>query len=440
MPERLLSKLTLIVSLSLVSILITPLLYAGGYEFGGLGSRALSMGGAYIGLADDWTASYWNPAGLAQLEGAGAGLDFLSTHPTLRGSDSFANLPPTPQTAEKYKYTKDMFINYSGMEPDQFNKTSTNYHFYQPQGLGGYMTFPEFTVGLTVYSPMGYYSDWNDTLSYGMGSIYAKNYQQLVIVETQLTISREIFDGLYAGAGIALLYDRIERKAEKDVSNSGILDYDYDFDLKNDGYGAEGSFGLLYKISDIISAGAVYRTGSTVKMTGNTSSSLSFMGLDEDTNDTYKFRHPPTWGVGLAITPIMDELILTADFQQTMWSFYRTNVQYDQEGVLLQSSSYDEDWSDSNRYRVGAEYMLKPTWAVRAGFFFDESPLPAKAVSLAHIADVDRKNITFGTGFEIAQGLTADAVGAVAWGDRTAEGADYEQRLWAVGLDLNYIF
>jgi len=118
------------------------------------------------------------------------------------------------------------------MEPDQFNKTSTNYHFYQPQGLGGYMTFPEFTLGLTVYSPMGYYSDWNDTLSYGMGSIYAKNYQQLVIVETQLTISREIFDGLYAGAGIALLYDRIERKAEKDVSNSGILDYDYDFDLK----------------------------------------------------------------------------------------------------------------------------------------------------------------------------------------------------------------
>ncbi len=440
MPERLLSRLTLIVSLSLVSILITPLLYAGGYEFGGLGSRALSMGGAYIGLADDWTASYWNPAGLAQLEGAGAGIDFLSTHPTLRGSDSFANLPPTPQTAEKYKYTKDMFINYSGMEPDQFNKTSTNYHFYQPQGLGGYMTFPEFTVGLTVYSPMGYYSDWSDTISYGMGSIYAKNYQQLVIVETQLTISREIFDGLYAGAGIALLYDRIERKAEKDVSNSGILDYDYDFDLKNDGYGAEGSFGLLYKISDIISAGAVYRTGSTVKMTGNTSSSLSFMGLDEDTNDTYKFRHPPTWGVGLAITPIMDELILTADFQQTMWSFYRTNVQYDQEGVLLQSSSYDEDWSDSNRYRVGAEYMLKPTWAVRAGFFFDESPLPAKAVSLAHIADVDRKNITFGTGFEIAQGLTADAVGAVAWGDRTAEGADYEQRIWAVGLDLNYIF
>jgi len=58
----------------------------------------------------------------------------------------------------------------------------------------------------------------------------------------------------------------------------------------------------------------------------------------------------------------------------------------------------DEDWNNSNRYRVGCEYMLKPKWAVRGGFFYDESPLPAKAVSLAHIADVDRKNITLGYG------------------------------------------
>ncbi|MEA1928148.1 MAG: outer membrane protein transport protein, partial [Candidatus Auribacterota bacterium] len=265
-------------------------------------------------------------------------------------------------------------------------------------------------------------------------------YQQLIIVNTQLTISREIIDGLYAGAGIALLYDRIKRESEKDVSNSMILDYDYDFEMKNDGFGAEGSFGLLYKISDMISAGAVYRTGSTVKMTGTTNSSLSFMGAYEDTHDTYKFRHPPTWGVGVALKPIKDKLTLTADFQQTVWSFYRTNVQYNQEGVLLRSSSYDEEWKDSNRYRIGGEYMLKPAWAVRAGFFYDESPLPDKAVSLAHIADVDRNNITFGTGFEIAQGLTADAVGAYAWGDRTAEGAKYEQRMWAVGLDLSLIF
>ena len=299
--------------------------WAGGYEWGGLGARATGMGGAFIGLADDWTAAYWNPGGLAQLSGNGAGIDFLSPHPTVKGSDSFANLPPSPQTAEIYKYTKDMFLNYSGVEPDHFERTSTSYDFYQPQGLGCYLEMPYFTLGLTVFSPMGYYSDWSDTIPYGTGSIYAKNFQELIIIETQLTIAREIFPGFYAGAGVALLYDRIERESEKVVSDSGILDYRFDFDMKNDGFGAEGSFGLLYRIADWISIGGVYRTGSTIEMKGTTSSTLTLIGVHQDTHDTYKFRHPPSWGIGVALKPIGDRLTVTADFQQTVWSFYRTN-------------------------------------------------------------------------------------------------------------------
>src|SRR5437870_7030522 len=34
----------------------------------GAGPRAIAMGEAQVGLADDVYASYWNPAGLAQLE------------------------------------------------------------------------------------------------------------------------------------------------------------------------------------------------------------------------------------------------------------------------------------------------------------------------------------------------------------------------------------
>lgn len=36
----------------------------------GVGSRAVGMGGAFTGLADDPSATYWNPAGLARIEGA----------------------------------------------------------------------------------------------------------------------------------------------------------------------------------------------------------------------------------------------------------------------------------------------------------------------------------------------------------------------------------
>ena len=34
----------------------------------GSGARAIGMGGAFIGVADDATAASWNPAGLIQLE------------------------------------------------------------------------------------------------------------------------------------------------------------------------------------------------------------------------------------------------------------------------------------------------------------------------------------------------------------------------------------
>lgn len=41
--------------------------YAGEFLSIGVGPRALAMGGAFTGVADDVTAGYWNPAGLARL-------------------------------------------------------------------------------------------------------------------------------------------------------------------------------------------------------------------------------------------------------------------------------------------------------------------------------------------------------------------------------------
>jgi tetratricopeptide (TPR) repeat protein len=40
----------------------------GAFLYYGVGGRALAMGGAYTAIADDATAAYWNPAGLAQLQ------------------------------------------------------------------------------------------------------------------------------------------------------------------------------------------------------------------------------------------------------------------------------------------------------------------------------------------------------------------------------------
>jgi len=56
---------TLLIALRPGPARATP--YAGEFLRIGVGARALGMGSAFVGLADDGTAAYWNPAGLATL-------------------------------------------------------------------------------------------------------------------------------------------------------------------------------------------------------------------------------------------------------------------------------------------------------------------------------------------------------------------------------------
>ncbi|MGH7599569.1 MAG: PorV/PorQ family protein [bacterium] len=70
-PFRLLAlfiAITLISSTVLAGVGFKPAKYAGEFLNLGAGGRALGMGGAYIALARDVSATYWNPAGLVNID------------------------------------------------------------------------------------------------------------------------------------------------------------------------------------------------------------------------------------------------------------------------------------------------------------------------------------------------------------------------------------
>ena len=111
--------------------------YAGGFALSGVGSKAIGMGGAFRGLADDWSAAYWNPAGLTQLEES-----------QLTGMLVF--LSPRPE------YTPD--VKYGGLDVGYRNgqvvypKTET---IVIPD-FGGFLkldAFENYTFGVAVYVP-----------------------------------------------------------------------------------------------------------------------------------------------------------------------------------------------------------------------------------------------------------------------------------------------
>jgi hypothetical protein len=66
----------------LVTVMYSGRIYAGEYAADflriGTGARALAMGGAYVALANDVSAPYWNPACLSSLNGCAVQLDHVS--------------------------------------------------------------------------------------------------------------------------------------------------------------------------------------------------------------------------------------------------------------------------------------------------------------------------------------------------------------------------
>lgn len=410
---------------------------AGGYEWGGLGSRAQSMGGAFIGLADDWTAIYWNPAGLTQLRGFGAGFDFSSPHIEMKDGDSLTNRPIAEMDT---RYQRDIFGQYPPeMEPRHFDKEKVKYDFYIPAGAAGYWQYAGLDMALGYYIPAGYYIDWDDRIPYGAGTITADLFQQLSVVAVNFSLAKQINPALALGAGLDVLYGDVDYEANKVVADSGISDYRYALDSGADGTGYEGVFGGLYHLNEKLSLGGVYRTGATIDLDGRAHTSLTLLGLSETSGFVQKFHHPATYGLGAAYRWATN-LILTADWQRTDWSTFDIDIDYDTPGLALVDQDYASDWRDSNRYRAGVEWRPILRWALRAGYFFDESPLPDKSVSLSNIVGVDRHNITLGAGYEWRDSWFIDLVLGHAWGDREVDDIDYSQRVYSVGLSLSHQF
>lgn len=411
-------------------------IYASAYEWGGLGSRAQSMGGAFIGLADDWTAIYWNPAGLTQLNGKGWGFEFYNLYVVSKDGSSLSNLLPANMDT---RYQMDTFAQYNGLEPTQLNEDKAKIHIYNPTGLGTYWQHENLVMAAGFYTPVGNYFDFEDTISYGTGTIKGELFQKLGLMAGNISVAKRIDNGMSFGAGLELLYGEFDYDAKKDVVNSGISDYSWALDSKASGIGFEGIIGCLFSITDTLNLGAVYRTGGRVDLKGDADSHLTLTGLTEKSDYNHRFYHPSTWGLGLALKPGTN-LVLTADWQRTNWSETRIDVDYDVEGALLTDKDYSTDWHDSNRYRIGLEYMPTKKWSLRAGYFFDECPLPEKSVSFSNIVSVDRQNVTLGIGHNYNDNWSLDFIYLYAWGKRKANGVEYSQKINCFCMSLLHRF
>jgi len=103
-------KLILIIDFLL--LLSAPALgakYAGEFLSLGVGARALGMGGAFAGVADDVTACFWNPSGLGQLNRKQFSFMHAETFGSLLNQDFLAGAFPLKQEGGEQNQASSAF-------------------------------------------------------------------------------------------------------------------------------------------------------------------------------------------------------------------------------------------------------------------------------------------------------------------------------------------
>jgi len=423
-----LTGVTLLLALSCF-LFHTGELYAGGFALSGIGSKAIGMGGAFRGLADDWSAAYWNPAGLTQLEESQITgmLVFLSPRPEYRPDISFGGL--------EVGYRNDQTV---------YPKTET----VVIPDFGGFLkldAFEDYTFGVAVYVPVGLHSEWdifNPTPAMDIRHSYPQfdHVGKLTVLDIHPAIARSFMDDrLSLGAGLSIMWGDITlRKTYLTASGIPVPHENLLIDsrLEGDGWGFGANFGVLYKFSDSFQLGISGKLPVNLKFEGTAAQELYTMdneylrdilldnvytraeslqvlalfaldNMKSEPDAEAEVKLPGDFGVGVAIKA-NEKLTFTGEVAATFWSSLDSVViemdGLDPSGSPAENSTLMFLWDDITRFSLGAEYKVADPLAFRLGYYFDPSPIPDSTFSPI-IPDMGDKN-----SFNIGAALTLGGV------------------------------
>ncbi len=388
----------LVVVLALIPMLSAPVL-AGGFETKGLGSRALAMGGAAIGLADDWSAIYWNPAGLAFLKGSAVHFELQSlwsqqrTSMSVRNISVFSDLDYLAGDFVKFGATRDV-------EPDRYTNKTLGAFIPTPD-LGWYANFGDYTLATGLYATSGGGVAWKDRLT-GFNeaspadSIDGNIQLGFFTLNVPLAFAMKFFDRISVGVNVAGVIGYNTREVTKTYQYADATRAPLKFENSSESlsFGVGLDVGVKAKVTREFSLGAVLRMPYTVTGSGESRFEIpeeSCAGGDcqwtqyvEEGNSQVETEQPLRWGVGLAYLP-NHRLKFDVDLYWVGHSQFITRSAYGApDGSLRYLADSSPEWGfiDTFMVRTGAEYEMTKRSAVRTGFIYDPSPFKAERAAL----------------------------------------------------------
>lgn len=366
---------------------------AGGFRLPEAGAKAMGMGFAFTAQADDPSAIYFNPAGIIQLEGQN--LKFGVTYIKENGGTFTGTTPITVSTS--------------------VTETQKDLDFFVPNLFWTRQASPDFAYGVGIFAPFGLGQEYeNRAASIFRSQITKIDLMTLVVNPTVAWRVNEVFT---LGVGIDFMYGKATLE-KAGVLNAGVGPLNiFQLDLDGDGTAWGYNFGALIEPTKSVQIGIAYRSPFRLKIKdgdvdlfnistvplpplGGLSPAQIFGGTTYSTKGSTTINMPATLDLGVAYT--LDRLTLEVDASWTFWSSYKElNIDIKNNTPLLPDSRSAKNWKDVVGIYVGGEYRVTDPLALRLGFRYDPTPVPAETMG-PELPDADKLYYCAGLGYKLS--------------------------------------
>ncbi len=228
------------------------------------GTQAAGMAGAFRGVADDWSAAFWNPAGLIDLSGT------------------------------QVVGTSTIVLPNMNLTPTEFNGYSTstvyqNRNAITAPGVNGFARSGDkkLAYGIGVWAPFGLGFQWDDLYHLPPGYNPSATYpsqgteSNLKVVDIHPTVAYRMSPNFSVGAGVSMNYASLKLHEvalnQNPLTATGLsplisAPFDYlpvDVDVEGTGFGFGANGGMLWKASDKLKIGAAARWYTDLDINGD---------------------------------------------------------------------------------------------------------------------------------------------------------------------------
>lgn len=357
----------------LIFIIIPSLLNAAGFYIPDVGGRCLGRGTAFIVKADDITAIYHNPAGLAKLGGTHILID-------VGLMDKFASFDRMDEKDMEYPPVKAAEI----ISPVPFLGVTTDFNS------------KKFTLGLAAYGPYGV-----PAVSFPEDGQQRYNIVTSGLEQIYYTMGAgfKLTDWFLFGINMGLVDLYVTQKMK---FYTGLNDAELTYKLS--AHGAKSwALGGIWKIYKGLETGTSFQPKIPAILKGYlTATDVPLLNEISD-NLKVSIELPPILRGGIRYK-FKEETDIELNIVWTGWSTIKNYTGVFETGSLfgIQKVIFAKNWHDAISIRVGGDYGITEKIILRAGYFYDQKAAPIETIDASSI-DLDGHGITAGLSYNLSK-------------------------------------